>query len=172
MGNETLTKLSPPWYVYHRKVQALFGRDPEVHIKDLADLGDGKFSYMILVYNQEKADAIKAILPQKVERGNITIDVTILGPGEDDIKPDVKPDREATIEDIHAAFTGNPVFERTITRTLGMYVISYCVFKKEVIQFWNDDLSDYFGNYNGLASDIAKEILKPTAVQFCISAEE
>ena len=50
-----ITKLSPPWYEYHRKVQAMFGRDPEVHIKDLDDLGDGKFSYMILVYNKEKA---------------------------------------------------------------------------------------------------------------------
>ena len=49
--------------------------------------------------------------------------------------------------------------------------MNYCIFKKEVIQFWNDNLSDYRGNYNGLASDIAKEILKANIVQFCISAE-
>lgn len=35
----------------------------------------------------------------------------------------------------------------------------YCVFKKEVIQFWNDDISDYLGNYTTLAKDIAREIL-------------
>ena len=35
MEKSMITKLSPPWYEYHRKVQAMFGRDPEVHIKDL-----------------------------------------------------------------------------------------------------------------------------------------
>lgn len=162
-----ITKLSPPWYEYHRKVQAMFGRDPEVHIKDLADLGDGKFSYMILVYNKEKAEAIKAILPQKVEMGNVTIETAILGPEENEVKPSEK----SVTENYEAAFAGNPIFEQAITREILSFEMNYCIFKKEVIQFWNDNLSDYCGNYNGLASDIAKEIFIPTDIQFCISAE-
>ena len=167
MENPMVTKLSPPWYAYHRKVRAMFGRDPEVHIKDLADLGDGKFSYMILVYNQAKAEAIKAILPQTVEMGNVTISAAILGPNEDGIECCRKPITEL-FED---AFSGNPIFEKAVKRTLGIMTFSYCVFKKEVIQFWNDDLSDYCGNYSGLASDIAREIFNPFDIQYCISAE-
>ena len=43
--------------------------------------------------------------------------------------------------------------------------------KKEVIQFWNDDLYDYYGNYSRLASDIARELFNPSEIQYCISAE-
>lgn len=167
MQESMITKLSPPWYAYHRKVQALFGRDPEVHIKDLADLGNGEFSYMILVYNKKKAEAIKAILPQSVKMGNVTISVAILGPGEDDIESCQK----TVTEMFQDAFSGNPVFEKAVERTVGAIKMSYCIFAKEVIQFWNDDLSDFYGNYNGLASDIAREILNPLDILYSISAE-
>ena len=31
----------------------------------------------------------------------------------------------------------------------------------------NDDMSDYYGNFNGLAEDIARDVLKETGVMFC-----
>lgn len=167
MEKSIITKLSPPWYVYHRKVQAMFGKDPEVHIKDMSDIGNGNYSYMILVSNKEKAKAIKTILPQNFKIGNVTITVTILGPDENDIESSNKSD----VEIYETAFSGNPIFEKTIVRTIGSFEMCYCIFKKEVIQFWNDDLSDYYGNYNGLASEIAKEIFNQSDIQYCISAE-
>jgi len=167
MEKAAITKLSPPWYIYHRKVQAMFGRDPEVHVKDLAEVEEGKYSYMILVSNKEKAEAIKAILPQSVKMGNTEIDVAILGPDEDDIVPLDKSD----VEIYEAAFSGNPIFEKTAVRSYGPFATGYCIFKKEVIQFWNDDMSDYYGNYNGLASNIAQELFNPSEIQYSISAE-
>ncbi len=167
MANSVIAKLSPPWYTYHKKVQAMFGRDPEVEVKDLGEIEDGKYSYMILVSEKKKAGAIKAILPQNVEMGNIEIHLTILGPDEDDIAPLDKSDAEI----YNAAFSGNPIFVKTAVRSFDPLTVSYCIFKKEVIQFQNDDLTDYYGNYNGLASDIARELFNPSEIQFCISAE-
>jgi len=167
MEKSAIAKLSPPWYTYHRKVQAMFGRDPEVHVKDLGKTEEGKYSYMILVSEKEKAQAIKAILPQSVKMSEIEIDLAILGPDEDDIEPLNKSD----IEIYNAAFSGNPIFVKTAVRSYGPFTSSYCIFKKEVIQFPNDDLSDYYGNYSGLASDIARELFNPSEIQYCISAE-
>lgn len=168
MKESMITKLSPPWYVYHRKVLAMFGKDSEIHIKDLNKINDNNFSFMILVSNKEKARAIKTILPNTVEIGSVTINVCIYGPDEDNIEPL----NESAEEIYKTAFSGNPVFEKTITKNYPLYnKISYCVFKKEVIQFWNDDLSDYCGNYSGLASEIAREIFNPSEIQYCISAE-
>ncbi len=167
MEKSAITKLSPPWYAYHRKVQAMFGRDPEVHVKDLAEIGECRYSYMILISDKEKAKAIKAILPQNVKMGNIEIDLAILGPDEDDIDPLDKSDSEI----YETAFSENPIFEKTAVRSFGPFETSYCIFKKEVIQFWNDDLYDYYGNYSRLASDIARELFNPSEIQYCISAE-
>lgn len=167
MEKEMIVKLSPPWYTYHRKVQALFMKDPQVHIKDLAELSGGNYSYMILVEDKAKAEAIKAILPQQVEMGAITIHAAVLGPDEDN----AAPARKSEIELYNTAFSGNPIFEKTLSTSYGLFAVSYCIFKKEVIQFWNDDLSDYQGNYNGLAADIARELLKSENISFCTSAE-
>jgi len=167
MSEEKTVNLSPPWYGYHRKVKALFERDTEVQVKDLSKSDDGQYNYMILVYNKEKAEAIKSILPQTVQIGNITVNVTILGPDEN-----ATSDSEKSILDIYnAAFSGNPIFEKTLNRQYGCFSKNFCIFKKEVIQFWNDNLADYCGNYNGLASDIAEEILTADDISFCISAE-
>lgn len=167
MDKTMIMGLSSPWFFFHKEVQALFGRDSEVHVKDLADLGEGKFGFLILVSNLAKAQAIKAILPQTVPLGNITISITVLGPDEDDINCSEVP----VVELYNTAFSGNPIFEQTLSKSICGMTFNYCIFKKEVIQFWNDDLSDYCGNYNGLATDIAKEVLTPCNMQYCISVK-
>ena len=45
----------------------------------------------------------------------------------------------------------------------------YIVFNNDkIIQFQNDDLSDYRGNFNGLPADVAKELFHlPWNIQFC-----
>jgi hypothetical protein len=167
MEKATLTRLSPPWYTYHRKVQALFGGDPQVMVKDLAEV-QGGYEYMILVNNTEKASAIKTLLKNPVSIGSVNVHAAILGPDENDIKETDVIDLELC----EKAFSGNPIFKETVIRSYAMYEFGYCVFKKQVVQFWNDDLSDYYGNYSGLAADIAKEILNPCeGVMYCTAAE-
>lgn len=78
MEKSAMMKLQPPWYTYHKKVQALFKEDDKVNVRELADLGDGNYSFIILVSDKPKAEAIKAIIKDKM--GNITVTVTVLGP--------------------------------------------------------------------------------------------
>lgn len=116
---------------------------------------------MIHVSDKKKADAIKAILRNKIE---ITITITILGPEENKIVGSVDKDDVSTYE---AAFSGNPVFSKTVAETISGHNVKYCIFNCEVIQFWCDDVSDIYGNYNGLAEDLTREVLNDTDVWFC-----
>ena len=167
MNKESIIKLSPTWYTYHREINALFGKDPDIIIKDLEKTGEGLYSYMMLISNVEKAAAIKAILPSSVTFANITVNVCILGPDEDTIVPMTGSEDEI----YKAAFSGNPMVVQIVEKKIISISIWYCVFKKEIVQFWNDDLSDYRGNFSALPSDIAKEFLISEHMQFCVSAE-
>ena len=121
----------------------------------------------MVINDEKKASAIKAILKNPVELGNTTVKAFIYDPNENEVH-----DLNGLDIDVYqTAFSGNPIFEKTVLDQKGFYKIGYCVFKKEVIQFWNDDLSDYLGNYSGLASDIARLILNSDGVQFCIAGD-
>lgn len=86
---------------------------------------------MILVYNDKKADAIKALFPQTVKIGNITIEAVILGPTEDRIDVCQKPITEI-FED---AFSGNPIFETEVERELYGMKFVIASLKKRLFNF-------------------------------------
>ena len=52
--------------------------------------------------------------------------------------------------------------------------LGFVLFKPEVIQFLDDDTSDYYGNWNGLAEDIAREIFVEgyRGVNFCTEVKQ
>ena len=54
-------KLSPPWCIFYREIQALFGDDPEVHVvyDEQAEI------VKVYVDNDEKAEVLSQLLPTK-----------------------------------------------------------------------------------------------------------
>lgn len=162
MEKSVMMKLQSPWYTYHKKVQALFKEDDKVNVRELADLGDGNYSFIILVSDKAKAEAIKAIINDKIEMGNVTVTVTVLGPDENGVN-----DIEADISTYETAFSGNSIFSKVVSASIMGMNLNYCIFTYDIIQFWNDDMSDYYGNFNGLAEDIARDVFKETGVMFC-----
>ena len=51
---------------------------------------------------------------------------------------------------------------------------TYLLFKPEVIQFFDDDIYDYEGNWTGLAQDIAREVFadETRGIHFCTASVE
>lgn len=175
MENTLKLTLSPPWYTYHHKVMALFGSDPDIRVRDLEKVSDNEYSYMMLIGSQDKAEAIKKILPGEVPIGDVTVRAAILGPDEDG---ENSAEEIASVCDLfRKAFTGNPHFSRVVTvRYPPGMVLNYCVLKKEIIQFWNDDLSDINGVCSMITSELAREILVLDSallekISFCIEAD-
>lgn len=164
MADERKLKLSPPWISYYRMVKALFGNDPQVDVRELTEGENGQHNYIMVVNDEKKASAIKTILKDMSE---IWLNAYIYGPNENSVETLSSLDLDV----YQTAFNENPIFEKTISVPHMLGKTDYCVFKKEVIQFWNDDISDYLGNYTTLAKDIAREILNADGVQFCIAGD-
>lgn len=92
---------------------------------------------MILVSDKAKAEAIKAIVNDKVEMGNITVTITILDPNENGID-----DVIANISAYETVFSGNSIFSKIALVSVGGAAFDYCIFFYKIVQFRNDDMSE------------------------------
>lgn len=151
--------MQSPWITYLNKVKALFERDPEITI----EYDEKSYTIKYFIDNTTKSDALAKLIPSEVPFGNITVKNEIIPSNNDDIN---------YLELVETAFKGNPIFSKVISGDKkGLFTLDYALFNKEVIQFYNDDLSDAYGNFNGLAEDIAREILNVEGVNFCTDIE-
>lgn len=151
-------KLSPPWDEYYRKVNALFSPDPDIHI--LYDEED--YILKLFVDSDDKAAALKTLLPETVNFGNINMTIEIV--------PANGCGRVVGTEDaIKLAFDGNPIVNDIITTSgMGTFNATYVIFKKKVVQYFNDSLADIHGFRSTLYEDIAREVLGTDfGVYFC-----
>lgn len=152
-------KLSPPWDEYYRKINALFAPDPDVRV--LYD--DEDYVIKLFVDNSEKATAIQNLLPETVPMGNITLKIEVIPANGFGIEIE-------HIEDIlRIAFNGNPIVDDIVaTSGMGSFNAIYVVFKKKVVQYFNDNLTDINGFRSTLYEDIAREVFDlGTGVYFC-----
>lgn len=162
VGNE---RLSPPWFIYHKKLRSLFAEDEQVNIGELVQGPGGQYTAEITVSDKEKQAALQRVILQNVEMGNIKITFTFADPL--DIP---QADDDVSLETFIAAFKGNPILVKTTTvQTISGNTECYAIFRKEVIQFFADNTFDYYRNYNGLAVDIAREVLVPTRIKYSMA---
>lgn len=157
--------IEAPWETYNKKIKALFEKDPDITVGDIYD-GDGDTTYAfdIEVNNHEKYVALDRLISGVKEFGNVTVGITLY-------------DEENEVSDIldlyKTLFKGNPIVKeiQTATDPTGTEW-DYVLFVPEVVQFPDDDLTDYNGNWNGLAEDIAREFFVDRGVNFCTAQKE
>lgn len=149
-------KMVSPWVEYYRKIETLFQQDDEIRVV----YDDEDKSITLYVANDTKADALLQVLPMEKSWGNVTTRITVVPPN---------GFRSAQSGLFETIFKGNAAvsFIKTLN---GIYSnpLTYIVFNKEVVQYFNDDLGDYYGQCSTLYQDLAKEIFgKPDGVFFC-----
>ena len=98
-------KLSTPWAIHAAEINALFGNDPEVHVK----YDDYDCEVKLYVDNAVKAQAIDMILPDEVEFGNVELSIVVVPPNNDRLDFFGKSWKE--IFDL--AFENNPAYAFT-----------------------------------------------------------
>ena len=142
------TKLSPPWVDYYNKINALFEKDPDVSIVFDEDAKEIRF----YIEKKEKQNAIAHILPASVEFGNVVLKIMI-------VPSDDNGEDKSFIDWFKDAFDGNECVLDIKTGAIPLTSsISYVIFKKEVVQYFNDDLTTYSGFKSTLYEDIAKDV--------------
>ena len=167
-------KMVSPWVNLYHEINAFFKKDPNVTVV----YDEEETEVKLYVNGSEKAKALTELLPASRKFGNVTLKVTVIPENEDHscayYKPAVRYHsnsgyREAAAEEpFTAAFRGNPIFSFANSVNLQTNRIVYVVFKNEVVQYYNDDLGDYYGQCSTLYQNIADDIFKPIdSVHYC-----
>ena len=154
-------KLSAPWYLFYRQINALFGEDPDV----LVQYEEDENIVTLRVNGQEKAYAIAEILPTEKAFGNVVMKINVV--------PANKPKTKLGI--YKKAFEGNPVFSYALAVDTGMTsnTFNFVVLKHKICQFFNDNLGDPHGNYTALYEDVARDVFEnPDQILFCTDVPE
>ena len=155
-------KLSPPWVTYVNELIALFGEDPDITIK-YEDNCTTKVK--LYVNNEEKAQSLCTLLPLSKRFGNQELEICIIPPNaERSYIGSYKKGKEV----YETAFKGNPVLS-FVHEVNGIFsnTITYVVFKNKVIQFFNDNLNDVYGNISTLYQEIAKDVFSEYVNGIC-----
>lgn len=179
------TTMISPWAEYYRKIQAFFKYDCAVNV--IYD----EAAPEIKIYvnnNAPKADALTQLLPETKEFGNVTLRITIVPTnGDTGIDPNYRygsgyrrrqyiisdsfssENKSRSVRDLFFdALNGNDAFSFGNVIHLQTNDVIYFVFKNEVVQYYNDDLGDYFGQCSTLYQNLAADIFKPASnVHFC-----
>ena len=153
---KTGLRLSAPWTLFYQEVNALFEKDPEVKVLYNYEEPELKIA---VKGNDEKAAILGRFIPTEKKFGNVTLNISVVG---DDGKPvpDVNLPDEVAIE---KAFAGNEAvsFIKHV-QTIFQDNITYVVFKKEVVQYFGDNMSDLYGAISTLYQNIALDVFADT----------
>ena len=154
-----MLKLSSPWATYYKELKEMFGRDPEIKIM----YDEEEIKVRFYVDNFAKAEAISNLLPDEKTFGNVTLKIAVI-PSNKEL-----PAVEGTIFD--KAFDGNPAYCYSVPIE-GVFDnnLTYVVFAREVVQFFNDDMSDLNGLCTTLYEDIARDLFDVPGMYYCTDA--
>jgi hypothetical protein len=142
---QATVKMAPPWIQFVSELNALFGQDPAIEVV----YDDDNKQVKLLVDGQAKADALTQLLPTEKEFGNVTLNIAVIPANKLKSTPDL----------YKAAFEGNPAYVGTfVAEGIFNNPIGYVIFKKEVVQFFNDNLADAHGNMNTLYQNVADDV--------------
>ena len=162
---EVRLKMSPPWVVVIKKLEALFDGDPQIAFN--VDYSGDNPSVTLACNNGDKVAALLRILPEKYEFGNVDLEVAIDGTPSNIAFANKK-------ELFETAFKGNPVFATAVSPTDDGYAwfsMVYVIFQNHVVQFFADNIADAHGVISTLYEDIARELLRSDGVYFCTNVE-
>ena len=151
-------ELSAPWIIYYRKLEALFGDDPDIRI----EYDNDEVEVKMYVNGDKKAEAISQLLPPEKKWGNVALKITVI------------PDNELAISNIglfEEAFKGNPAFRyiEVVTGPISN-TINFVVFEPKVVQYFTDNAGDIHGLESTLYHNIAREVFEENSqgIYFCV----
>ncbi|MFD2682507.1 hypothetical protein [Bacillus seohaeanensis] len=162
MTESNLPQLSPPQFTYFNEVKHSVGNDPFVTVLNIIELPhDAGYLIPVLVRNQEKAQALATIMESQKTFGNIVVYVVVIYDGQvvNPLTDTFTPQEMKKL--VETALKTNRYFifaavERFSPGTESVYP----VFSKSIIQFFNDDLSDLYNNFNEVAASVFSDVLR------------
>ena len=165
---EVRLKMSPPWIVTIKKIEALFDGDPQIACN--VDYSSNDPSIVLACNNGDKVTALQKILPEEYEFGNVKLKVAV-----DGIPSNIAFANKKEL--FETAFKGNPAFSMAVSPVDDGYAwfsMVYVIFKNVICQFFADNVADAHGLISTLYQEIAYDILTGEGAQgvyFCTDVE-
>jgi len=158
-------QLSPPWVTYFKMIYNLLEKDEEITMPEqIEEVEPGVYSFYIESSNSCKIISLSKILKNVIQMGNITVKIefrctnaALITATSDDITP----------QDYKDAFENNPYFVEVVSIKSPVGVFNYAVFSRDIITFFNDDLTDYCNNTHYIVADIVREIVNASDISPC-----
>lgn len=154
-------RLSPPEATYFNEIKFSIGDDPLVRVEPLSELPGGNFRITLRVQGIPKARALATLLVRTRQIGNLRIQVRVKTMDGNVVQPISRTLSPREIANLYrVAFRTNRLFNFAVVRASLSFTAVYPVFKAQVIQFFNDDLSDLFNNFNRVAAFVFRDVLR------------
>lgn len=154
---------SAPWVTYVSELEQMFKYDNEVHVV----YAEEEYTVQLFVEEGMKASALRELLPEEKTFGDVKLSIVIV-PANGVFIP--TPDDDNLF---YFALRGNGAFAFTkvISGILSNDII-YVVFKNKVVQYFDDNLGDIYGQRSTLYQEIAKNLFnKIDGVFYCTDVE-
>lgn len=154
-------RISPPEFTYFNEIKFSIGNDPLVQVEPLRQLSGGDFLITIRVQGMQKARALATLIIATKQIGNLLIQVRVVTSEGNRVQPITRALTPREIAALYqTAFRTNRLFNFAVVRASISFTAVYPVFKAQVIQFFNDDLSDLFNNFNQVAAFVFRDVLR------------
>jgi hypothetical protein len=150
--------LLPPWYLLKNQLSASLDADPCVHVEDLT--GEGlDMEIKVSVCNEDKAQALAAFINRTHEFGdNLAVKVTVYSSDSAPVEA-IKPGNlKETVDLVNRALKGNHYFVKAKIGVMHDAEAAYAIFKPKVIQYYSDDIGDWYLNANEVAAKVFGEV--------------
>lgn len=155
-------QLSSSWYTLANKIKYTYGESENIHFNEIINIGS-QYILIINIFDNNQAFALRQLIPETIEIGNITLNIVIFNAVG---KQQHTSDKKYTVEELklifETALKDNSLFKdiyvsesKFLKELLGDIVV---IIDKAVVQFYNDDISDLYKNFNEVAAKVFKEI--------------
>ncbi|WP_433772029.1 hypothetical protein [Bacillus wiedmannii] len=162
MEENVQPQLSPPWITYFNELINSVGADPTVTVGPLIPVG-GNFIILVHALSNEKAIALATLLKSYVQFGNVSVTVIVTNNENEIVNPIPCPLDAFEIAHLFlVALENNPYFEQVVVQPQfpGGSNVVFPVFKAEVIQFFNDDISNLCQTFTGVAANVFRDVME------------
>ena len=152
--------LSPPWYTLRSKFANTFGCDPAVCVGEL-DTSQKIYIIPITVNDEDKGQALRTLISHTFPMGNITIETEVKNSQGKMWAAVAVATEQGLLDVVNAAFKGNPLFVKAVPKTVypNKHQVGI-IMTKSIVQFYNDDLSDFYNNFNGVTAIVVGDLIQ------------
>ncbi len=160
--------LSPPQYILHNKLVNSIGASPCVNVQEIRE-ENGVWLIDVVGCDEAVCAGLAYVLIPEYNYGGIQVQVRVLDKNgalveaQESLGEDPMSEIKKIFQD---ALKDNPYFSRVIDSEQGFFMPTlWLEFKAEVIQFFADNIGDFYGNGNYVAADVFSEIMINSFVQ-------